>query len=255
MLNHIDIMGRLVRDPELRRFNETPVCTIRIACDRDYRNANGEREADFFDVVTWRKLAEIVSQYAAKGRMVSVGGRLQLRPWQDNEGKKRYFPEIVAEHVYFCDPKPKDQNAQNGGAASNADAQSGGYAQGSGYGADGYGRGSGYGGGYNAQPSGNGGYSARNPDVNAQGFGNGGGYGQPSGNGGYNAQNPGVNAQGSGNGGGYSQPSGYGGNNSAYANNGDAAYSNGAPANADAYAAPPSGFVPNFDEENGDLPF
>ncbi len=228
MLNHIDIMGRLVRDPELRRFNETPVCTIRIACDRDYRNANGEREADFFDVVTWRKLAEIVNQYAAKGRMVSVGGRLQLRPWQDNEGKKRYFPEIVAEHVYFCDPKPKDQNARNGVAASNADAQSGGYAQDPGYGAGGYGRGSGYGGGYNAQPSGNGGY---------------------------NAQNPGVNAQGSGNGGGYSQPSGYGGNNSAYANNGDAAYSNGAPTNADAYAAPPSGFVPNFDEENGDLPF
>ena len=112
-----------MKDPELRRFNETPVCTIRIACDRDYRNANGEREADFFDVVTWRKLAEIVSQYAAKGRMVSVGGRLQLRPWQDNEGKKRYFPEIVAEHVYFCDPKPKDQNAQDGQNGYAADAQ------------------------------------------------------------------------------------------------------------------------------------
>ena len=92
MLNHISIMGRLVKDPEVRRFKETPVCTIRIACDRDFRNANGERETDFLDVVSWRKLAEIVGQYAAKGRMVSVEGRLQLRPWQDDDGKKRYFP-------------------------------------------------------------------------------------------------------------------------------------------------------------------
>ena len=174
-------------------------------------------------MVSWRKLAEIVNQYAAKGRMVSVLGRLQTRTWNDRDGNKRYATEIVADHVYFCDPKPKDQNAQDGQNGYAADARNGGYSQNPGYGAGGYGRGS--------------------------------GYGQPSGNGGYNAQNPGVNAQGSGNGGGYGQPSGYGGNNSAYANNGDAAYSNGAPANADAYAAPPSGFVPNFDEENGDLPF
>ena len=223
MLNSINIMGRLVKDPELRHANETPVCLIRIACDRDYKNANGEKEADFFDVVAWRKLAEIVNQYASKGRMVSVVGRLQTRSWNDRDGNKRYSTEIVAEHVYFCDPKPKGQNAQDGQNGYAAGARNGGYSQNPGYGAGGYGRGS--------------------------------GYGQPSGNGGYNAQNPGVNAQGSGNGGGYGQPSGYGGNNSAYANNGDAAYSNGAPANADAYAAPPSGFVPNFDEENGDLPF
>ncbi len=83
MLNQISIMGRLVKDPELRHANETPVCMIRIACDRDYKNANGEKEADFFDVVSWRKLAEIVNQYAAKGRMVSVVGRLQTRTWND----------------------------------------------------------------------------------------------------------------------------------------------------------------------------
>ena len=231
MLNHISIMGRLVKDPEVRRFKETPVCTIRIACDRDFRNANGERETDFLDVVSWRKLAEIVGQYAAKGRMVSVEGRLQLRPWQDDDGKKRYFPEIVAERVYFCDPKPREQGEQNGNAASNA--QNGAYGQ-----RGGYGQGSGYGGGY-AQPS---------------------DYGQPSGysNAGYNA---GASGYGNGAAGGYNAQ-----NAAASANNGNAAYANGAPgsANANAYAAPPDGFVPNFNEdgavpefneEDGNLPF
>ena len=140
MLNQIAIMGRLVKDPELRHANETPVCMIRIACDRDYKNANGEKEADFFDVVSWRKLAEIVNQYAAKGRMVSVVGRLQTRTWNDRDGNKRYSTEIVAEHVYFCDPKPKEEGAPNNGAASNsrgygqAPANSGGYGRSGGYG-------------------------------------------------------------------------------------------------------------------------
>ena len=242
MLNQIIIMGRLVKDPELRYANETPVCMIRIACDRDYKNAEGKKEADFFDVVSWRKLAEIVSQYAAKGRMVSVVGRLQTRTWNDRDGNKRSSTEIVADHVYFCDPKPKDQNgqgaqnAQNSNAASNA--QSGGYGQRNGYANGGYAQGSGYGGGY-AQPSG---YSNAGYNAGVSGYGNGamGGYGSGA-TGGYNVQNA-----------------------AASANNSNAAYANGVSGRANAYAAPPDGVVPNFQdegvvpefkEEDGDLPF
>ena len=220
MLNQIAIMGRLVKDPELRYVNETPFCTIRIACDRDYKNANGEKETDFFDVVSWRKLAETVSRYTAKGRMVSVVGRLQMRLWQDGEGKKRYFPEIVAEHVYFCDPKPKEEGAQNNGAASN----SRGYGQAPSNG--GYGTSGGYGGGY----------------------GRSGGYGQPPANGGRNAANNGYAQTGNGNGG-YSAGNPANGGASGYgAAAGYAANANGYGA-ADAYAAPPSDFVPDFNED------
>ncbi len=107
MLNHITMMGRLTHDPELRAAGETPVCTFRIACDRDFKNKNGEKETDFVDVVVWRKLAENVSRYFAKGRMAVVDGRLQIRPWTDQEGNKRYSTEIVADHVYFGDSKPQ----------------------------------------------------------------------------------------------------------------------------------------------------
>lgn len=108
MLNHITIMGRLVRDPELRHAGDTPVCTFRIACDRDYKNKDGEKETDFVDVVAWRKLAETVSQYFSKGRMAVVDGRLQLRSWTDKEGVKRIATEILANQVYFGDSKPKE---------------------------------------------------------------------------------------------------------------------------------------------------
>ena len=107
MLNHIDIMGRLTRDPELRQAGDTPVCTFRIACDHDYKNKGGEKEVDFVDVVAWRKLGENVARYFAKGRMVVVSGRLQIRSWTDQDGNKRYNTEIVAENVYFGYPKPK----------------------------------------------------------------------------------------------------------------------------------------------------
>lgn len=83
MLNHITIMGRLVADPELRRTPKgTAVCTFRIACDRDVKNADGERETDFIDVVAWRGLAENVARYFSKGRMAVLEGRLQIRPGQ-----------------------------------------------------------------------------------------------------------------------------------------------------------------------------
>ena len=131
MLNHIDIAGRLVRDPELREANGVPVCSFRIACDRDYKTQSGERETDFFDVVAWRKLAETVGQYFTKGRMAVVSGRLQARTWTDRDQNKRYSTEIVADSVYFGDSKPREQNGQGGSgpATASSGGQNGGYGQ------------------------------------------------------------------------------------------------------------------------------
>ena len=106
MLNRIILMGRLVRDPELRRTQSgTAVAAIRLAVDRDYKAQNGEKQADFFDVVAWRATAEFVSKYFAKGRMAVVEGRLQTRDWTDKDGSKRVATEIVAEKVYFGDSR------------------------------------------------------------------------------------------------------------------------------------------------------
>ena len=106
MLNRIILMGRLVRDPELRRTQSgTAVAAIRLAVDRDYKAQSGERQADFFDVVAWRATAEFVSKYFTKGRMAVVEGRLQTRDWTDKDGNKRVATEIVAETVYFGDSR------------------------------------------------------------------------------------------------------------------------------------------------------
>lgn len=107
MLNRCILMGRLTRDPELRHAGETPVCSFSLACDRDFKNKGGERDTDFIDVVAWRKTAELVSKYFAKGRMAIVDGRLQVRAWTDKEGNKRRTVEIIADNVYFADSKPK----------------------------------------------------------------------------------------------------------------------------------------------------
>lgn len=108
MLNHIVTMGRLVRDPELRHTQSgIPVCSITIACDRDYKDADGNRETDFIDVVAWRNTAEFVSRYFAKGRMAVVDGRLQLRDWTDRDGNKRRSAEILASNIHFGDSKPQ----------------------------------------------------------------------------------------------------------------------------------------------------
>ncbi len=109
MLNHITVMGRLTRDPELRH---TPagvaVCSFTVACDRDFKARNGEKETDFIDVVAWRNAGEFVSKYFAKGRMAVVSGRLQIRDWTDKDGNKRRSAEIVASDVYFGDSKPRE---------------------------------------------------------------------------------------------------------------------------------------------------
>ena len=106
MLNKIVVMGRLTRDPELRRTqNGTAVTSFSVACDRDFRSQSGEKETDFIDVVAWRTTAEFVSKYFAMGRMAVVIGRLQLRDWTDRDGNKRRAAEIVADSVYFGDSK------------------------------------------------------------------------------------------------------------------------------------------------------
>ena len=106
MLNKVIAMGRLARDPELRRTGSgAAVASFAIACDRDFKSDSGEREVDFFDCVAWRNTAEFVSKYFTKGRMAVVAGRLQTREWTDKNGNKRKATEIVAESVYFGDSK------------------------------------------------------------------------------------------------------------------------------------------------------
>ena len=108
MLNHIVLMGRLTRDPELRRTGSgISVASFTLAVDRDFASKDaresGERETDFIDIVAWRSTADFVSRYFTKGRMAVVTGRLQIRNWTDKEGNKRRSAEVVADNVYFGD--------------------------------------------------------------------------------------------------------------------------------------------------------
>lgn len=120
MLNKIVIMGRLTRDPELRRTQSgTAVTSFSIACDRDFKSQSGEKETDFIDVVAWRNTAEFVSKYFAKGRMAVVEGRLQIRDWTDREGGKRRSAEVIADNVYFGDSK-RDSGSEFGGSSYGA---------------------------------------------------------------------------------------------------------------------------------------
>ena len=106
MLNKIILMGRLTRDPELRRTQSgTAVTSFSLAVDRDFKSQSGEKETDFIDIVAWRGTAEFVSKYFTKGRMAVVEGRLQIRDWTDKDGGKRRSAEVVAENVYFGDSK------------------------------------------------------------------------------------------------------------------------------------------------------
>ena len=125
MLNKIFIMGRLTRDPELRRTQTgTPVASFSLAVDRDFKDkSTGARATDFIDVVAWRQTAEFVSRYFAKGRMAVVEGRLQIRDWTDKEGGKRRSAEVIADNIYFGDSK---RDGDGGGYAPS-------YSQGGGY--------------------------------------------------------------------------------------------------------------------------
>ena len=119
MLNHITIMGRLTRDPDLRYTqSQTPVASFTLAVDRDFGGRDGsDRQTDFIDCVAWRQTAEFVSKYFAKGRMAVVDGRLQIREWTDKDGNKRRSAEIVVNNIYFGDSKR--DNASDSSYGSN----------------------------------------------------------------------------------------------------------------------------------------
>ena len=147
MLNHITIMGRLTRDPELRRTGSgIAVARFTVAVDRDFGGRDGgEKETDFIDCVAWRQTGEFVSKYFTKGRMIVVSGRLQIRSWTDKDGNKRRTAEVVADNCYFGDSKRDGDNSSSYGGST--------YGGGNSYGNNNYG-------GYNAPAPSYGGYSA-----------------------------------------------------------------------------------------------
>ena len=116
MLNHITIMGRLTRDPEMRSTQSgVAVASFTLAVDRDFGGKDGsEKQTDFIDCTAWRHTAEFVSKYFTKGRMAVVEGRLQIREWQDKEGNKRRSAEINADNVYFGDSRPAQAEGASG---------------------------------------------------------------------------------------------------------------------------------------------
>ena len=148
MLNHITIMGRLVRDPELRRTGSgIAVASFTVAVDRDFGGRDGgERETDFIDCVAWRQTGEFVSKYFTKGSMIVVSGRLQIRSWNDKDGNKRRTAEVVADNVYFGESKRSNESNAYGGNS---------YGNNTGYGAPAYNAPA-----YNAPAPGFGGYAA-----------------------------------------------------------------------------------------------
>ena len=153
MLNHITIMGRLVRDPELRRTGSgVAVASFTVAVDRDFGGRDGgEKETDFIDCVAWRQTGEFVSKYFTKGRMIVVSGRLQIRSWTDKDGNKRRTAEVVADNCYFGDSKRDgDSGSSYGGNTYGGNA----------YGGNSYGNNNYGGNSYNAPAPSYGGYSA-----------------------------------------------------------------------------------------------
>ena len=119
MLNHITIMGRLTRDPELRRTGSgIAVASFTVAVDRDFGSRDGgEKETDFIDCVAWRQTGEFVSKYFTKGSMIVVSGRLQIRNWTDKDGNKRRSAEVVADNCYFGESKRSSEGNAYGGSS------------------------------------------------------------------------------------------------------------------------------------------
>ena len=121
MLNHIVIMGRLTRDPELRYTqSQTPVASFSLAVDRDFGGRDGgEKQTDFIDCVAWRQTAEFVNKYFTKGSMAVVSGRLQIRDWTDRDGGKRRSAEVVVDNMYFGESKRRDSGDSRSDSYSN----------------------------------------------------------------------------------------------------------------------------------------
>lgn len=120
-MNKVFLIGRLTRDPELRyTSNNTPVATFSLAVNRNYSNQNGEREADFVNIVVWRKQAENVKNYIKQGSQIAVDGRIQTRSYDGEDGKKRYVTEIVADNVQFLDSRSASGNSSFSGISDNS---------------------------------------------------------------------------------------------------------------------------------------
>ena len=141
MLNHITPMGRLVRDPELRRTGSgIAVASFRVAVDRDFAPKDGgERKADFIDCVAWRQTGEFISKYFTKGRMIVVDGRLEMRDWTDKDGNKRTSAEIVVANAYFGDSKRDGDSGSFGGNSYGGNNYGGNSYGGNSYGNNNYG--------------------------------------------------------------------------------------------------------------------
>ncbi|GAB2717010.1 single-stranded DNA-binding protein [Paenibacillus thermoaerophilus] len=145
MLNRVILIGRLTRDPELRYTpSGVAVTQFTLAVDRPFTNQGGEREADFIPIVTWRQLAETCANYLRKGRLTAVEGRIQVRSYDNNEGRRVYVTEVVADNVRFLESPNSQRNSDDGGfglqgGQGGYDAGYGGGSQGSGYGLQGQG--------------------------------------------------------------------------------------------------------------------
>ncbi len=125
MLNHIVLMGRLTKDPELRHTQAgIAVASFTLAVDRDF-GSREEKQTDFIDIVAWRNTGEFVSKYFTKGQLAAVSGRLQIRDWTDKDGGKRKAAEVIADNVYFAEGKKNRDNASGGD-----DSYGGGYSSG-----------------------------------------------------------------------------------------------------------------------------
>lgn len=126
MLNRVILIGRLTKDPELRYTpSGVAVTQFTLACDRPFTGQNGEREADFIPIVTWRQLAETCANYLRKGRLTAVEGRIQVRNYENNEGRRVYVTEVIADNVRFLE-SPNAGNREDGGAPSRPSGNRGG---------------------------------------------------------------------------------------------------------------------------------
>lgn len=119
-MNKVFLIGRLTRDPELRyTSSNVPCCTFSLAVNRNFTNQDGEREADFINIVAWKNMAENCSKYLTKGSQVAIDGRIQVRSYDAQDGTKKYVTEVVAENVQFLDNKKEGQATDNNALTTN----------------------------------------------------------------------------------------------------------------------------------------
>lgn len=112
-MNNVNLVGRLTKAPELKQTaSNTSVLTGTLAVNRTFKNQNGEREADFINIVAWRQTAEIIAQYCGKGSQIGVTGRIQTRNYENQQGQRVYVTEVVVEHVDLLDSKNDSQQPQ-----------------------------------------------------------------------------------------------------------------------------------------------